>query len=290
MTHERDIERILGHWFGDGPSEVPDRVMDVVADRIARQPQRPAWRLHWREPTMNTMLRAAAGIAAVLVVAVGAIYVLRSAAEPGIGAPPATTSPSPTGSPSAVPTLKTTTSSMFQPTLSVEAPADWNVRDGDRTFLLEAPGTPSGANGTIGVMTGPFVRFDDRDCEDRAPAGVGTSVAEVVATLAADPRIVTTGAQAVTIDGFTGQMLDVQVAPDWTGTCGWSDAKPAAVIISATDTGPAFGTGGTGRDRYIFLDVGGSLVAIDIGVADGIDFEGFVAQAAPILESLRFTP
>ena len=45
MTHERDIERILDHWFADGPDEAPDRVLDVVVDRIERQSQRPAWRL-----------------------------------------------------------------------------------------------------------------------------------------------------------------------------------------------------------------------------------------------------
>ena len=290
MTHERDIERILGHWFGDGPSEVPDRVMDVVADRIERQPQRPAWRLHWREPTMNTMLRAAAGIAAVLIVAVGAIYVLRPAAEPGIGAPPATTSPSPTGSPSAVPTLKTTTTSMFQPTLSVEAPADWTVNDGDRTMGLGAPAGSADAGGNIGIMSGPFVQFDDRQCENRAPAGVGTTVDEVVATLVADPRLLATEPQAVTIGGRPGQMVDVQLAQDWTGTCTWGAGMPAALILSATDTGPAYGLRGAERGRFIFLDIEGSVVAIDIGVGDGSTFDAFVDSAQPIVESLQFTP
>lgn len=290
MTHERDIERILGHWFGDGPSEVPDRVMDVVADRIERQPQRPAWRLHWREPTMNTMLRAAAGIAAVLIVAVGAIYVLRPAPAPGIGAPPATSSPSPAGSPSAAPTLKATTSSMFQPTLSVSAPGDWTVNDGDRTFGLDAPAESADAGGSIGIMSAPFVRFDDTQCEGQPPAGVGNSVGEVVATLVADSRLLTSEPQAVTIGGRTGQMVDVQLAQGWTGTCDWGGGMPAALILSATDEGPAFGLRGRERGRFIFLDVAGSVVAINIGVADGSKFEAFVNSTTPILESMRFTP
>lgn len=239
---------------------------------------------------MNTTLRAAAGIAAVLIVAVGAVYVLRPAPEPGIGAPPATASPSPAGSPSPVPTLKATTSSMFQPTLSVSAPGDWTVRDGDRTFGLDAPAESPEAGGNIGIMTAPFVRFDDPDCEDQAPAGVGTSVSEVVATLVADPRLLTTEPQAVTIGGRTGQMLDVQLARDWTGTCAWGGGMPAVLILSATDTGPAFGLRGTERGRFIFLDIAGSVVAINIGVADGSAFEAFVAQAMPIVESMRFTP
>ena len=55
MTHERDIERLLDHWLSDGPTQSPDRVMDVVADRIERQHQRPAWRLNWRHPKMNSL-------------------------------------------------------------------------------------------------------------------------------------------------------------------------------------------------------------------------------------------
>ena len=31
-------------------------------------------------------------------------------------------------------------------------------------------------------------------------------------------------------------------------------------------------------------------MAINIGTPDGTDFEGFVAQAMPIVESIRFTP
>ena len=69
MTQQRDIERLLDHWFSDGPTEAPDRVIDVVADRIERQPQRPAWRFHLREIHVNTMLRAGIAVAAVVVVA-----------------------------------------------------------------------------------------------------------------------------------------------------------------------------------------------------------------------------
>ena len=34
MTSERDIERILDHWFTERPTQVADRVLDEVADRI----------------------------------------------------------------------------------------------------------------------------------------------------------------------------------------------------------------------------------------------------------------
>ena len=94
-------------------------------------------------------------------------------------------------------------------------------------------------------MSGPFVTFKDPSCGDQAPAAVGTSVTEVVASVAADPRLVVTPPQAVTVGGRSGQMVDISVAPTWTGTCDWSAGKGGVLIVSATTTGPAFGIGGT---------------------------------------------
>ena len=290
MTQDRDLERLLGQWLGEGPTEVPDRVIDVIADRIGHQPQRPAWRFHWRPTTMIPSLRAAAAVAAVVLIAIGALYVLRPSSAPNVGGPNPTASPSPAASPSPSSSPSLISSATFKPTLSLVAPAGWKGSDGDRTFFVEAPTASSEGGKSVGIMSGPFVRFNDPDCENKAPAAVGASVAEVVATLTGDPRLTATSPQTATVGDLTGQMLDVQVASTWTGTCAWSGGKPAVLIVSATDTGPAFGTGGTGRDRYIFLDVGESVVAINIGTPDGSTFEAFVAEAMPIVERIQFTP
>jgi len=235
---------------------------------------------------MTPSRRAAATVAAVFIVAIGAIYLFRPSSGPGVGGPNASHSPAASPSPSASPS--SISSVTFKPTLSLVAPAGWTGSDGDRTFILEAPTASSEAGNSVGIMSGPFVRFNDPDCESNAPAAVGTSVAEVVATLAGDPRLDATSPQPATVGDLTGQMLDIQVASTWTGTCAWSGGKPAVLIVSATDTGPAFGTGGTGRDRYIFLDVGESIVAINIGTPDASTFEAFVAQAMPIVERIQF--
>jgi len=139
-------------------------------------------------------------------------------------------------------------------------------------------------------MSGPFVAFEDTDCENQAPAGVGTTVAEVVATLSADPRLNASTAEDVTIAGQIGQMIDLQVAPGWTGTCNWSQGNPALLILSATDTGPAVGIGGTERARFIFLDVGDAVVSINFISPDVSTFEASSAQAMPIIETVRFSP
>jgi hypothetical protein len=100
MTQQSDIERLLDHWFKDGPAQAPDRVVDIVADRIERQAQRPAWRLHWRPLTVNAYAKIAVAAAAVLIVAVVG-YNLLPAGSSGTGGPAPTASLSPTAAPTA---------------------------------------------------------------------------------------------------------------------------------------------------------------------------------------------
>ena len=85
MTQHRDIERLLDHWFADGPDQAPDRVIDIVTDRIERQCQRPAWRLRLEALPMNHSAKLAVAAAAVLIVAVVGYNLLpgRSTASAG---------------------------------------------------------------------------------------------------------------------------------------------------------------------------------------------------------------
>ncbi len=87
MTSERDIERVLDHWFTERPTQVADRVLDEVADRIARQPQQPAWRVSRRDSHVNTNLKALLAVAAIIVVAVAGFAVLRPSSPPASAAP-----------------------------------------------------------------------------------------------------------------------------------------------------------------------------------------------------------
>jgi hypothetical protein len=291
MTHDRDLERLLSHWLGDGPTEVPDRVIDVVADRIGRQSQRPAWRFPRRELHMTTYPRIAAGLAAVAIVAIGGIYLFGQPSGSGIGGPAATASPSP--SPVSTPTASSTllSSFTFKPRVTVEAPAGWTV-DGDdsRTFGLKPPEASGPGAGSILLMSGPFVSASDRDCEDRRAAGVGESAAEVLSALAGDPRIVSTAAGAVNVGGRTAQAVDIKVAAGWTGTCAWSEGKPAVLLVMATDQGPAYGTAGAEYARVILLDLGGEALAMIVSPAAGDTGTDSIDQAMPIVEAIQFMP
>ena len=88
MNDRSDTERLLRHWFDDGPTTMPDRVVDVVVTRIARQPQRRGWRLPWRVRPVNGYPKLAAAAAAVLAIAVvGFVAVPRFVAQFGTPKP-----------------------------------------------------------------------------------------------------------------------------------------------------------------------------------------------------------
>jgi hypothetical protein len=293
----------------------------VVGDRSVQRP-RFRGRRGWVAFALPTNVKRAATIAAVIVVAVIG-YNLIPAGSTGTGGPlpTASSAPTPTPTPTPAPTPSPTPSfdplsgcfgdcrgplpvtatfesREFDPALSYAVPSGWvNNIDAPRAYGLAAEG------GYIGLMTGPFARVADPTCNtggipdasptaDLGTAGVGKTLAEVVATLSGDPRLLTTPAQTVTVGDRTGQMIDISIAPTWTGTCEWGGEVPAVDILSTTDdhSGPGFRLVGTERSRFIFLDVGESVVEINIGVTDGTDFETFAAEVMPIIESMQFTP
>ena len=110
MTQHSDIERLLDHWFKDGPDQAPDRVVDIVTDRIERQSQQPAWRLQRRPFSVNAYARLAVAAAAVLIVAVVG-YNLLPGRSTGVGGPAPTASP--TAAPTATPSTGPSPSAAF---------------------------------------------------------------------------------------------------------------------------------------------------------------------------------
>jgi hypothetical protein len=283
MTHERDIERLLDAWLDEGPTFAPNRILDSVVDSIDRQRQPPAWRLDWRRYAMNTNVKIAAALVAVLAVAIVGYNLLPSNST-GVGGP------SPTASQTASPT--TVSSVLFRPGLRVAAPGGWQlVNDSERSVALSPVAQPSGAPHTeILVMSGPFVGSADPDCEGHSAAGIGASAGELAAALSGDPRFTTTPAGSVAVGDQTGVALDIELAPSWTGTCAWSSGKPAALLFMATAQGPGFGLQGIERGRLILVDVGAGVVAIIVSTADGVTQTSALAQAMPIIKTIQFVP
>jgi hypothetical protein len=320
MTHERDIERLLDTWFGDGPTEVPDRVIDTVADRIARQPQRPAWRLTWRHHPLNVYLKPLALVAATILVAflgfnlVGGFKTNSDVAAPS-PTPSATPrpSPSPTSTPSVSPSPPASsaayacdpdrtcagllpagehTSGSFSVPFTFTTPEGWvNRVDIPRAWKMD---TGAGISTPILIMSKVAIAEQNAACDPIAKAGAGHTVKDFVDLLRTHPGLDTTDPVPVEVGGYKGQSVDFTVASTWTELCPSMDALVPHVLL-LTDTGlPAERTVAYTEDmrvRWDILDVNGETVIIARqGNSFGGLFEEAAAAAQPVIDSINFAP
>jgi hypothetical protein len=102
MSAERDVEHVLESWLTDGIDQMPDRVYRTILDRVERQPQERAWRVTWRDSGVNRYVKPLLAVAAIVVVAVVGIAVVRPPLDDSVAQP---TSPSPSSAPSPRPAL-----------------------------------------------------------------------------------------------------------------------------------------------------------------------------------------
>jgi hypothetical protein len=124
---------------------------------------------------------------------------------------------------------------------------------------------------------------------------VGQGVKDIAVAIIAQDGVVSTPPTAVTIGGYEGQILDLQVASSWTGGCRLSDGKIASVpflLRSGPGTGPTVGVDPDHPLRLILLDLtGGRTMAVaifGIGPAQPLPLKEQVAAAMPIIESFAF--
>ena len=310
MTHQRDIERVLDHWFTDGPSEAPDRILDVVADRIERQQQRPAWRLHWRRYTMNPTIKLAAAVLAVAIVAVVGYNLLPGSTE--VGGPQPTPRPTPTATLTPIPTATPTpsfnvqgdcgdalstcrgdltagtyTSRAFDPELTYTVGSGWfNKFDQPRGYGLRRQSTTS-----LEVQRDLVVARTD--CVEAPEPGVGATASAIVETLAARRGLDTTQPAPITVGGLSGFTIDITLAADWTTPCPFTEGRPFMATVMDGQAVPGTGlhwglervTDGS-FSRYIVLDVpgGGTVLIAPAGLPS------FVTEATPIIGSFTFKP
>lgn len=310
MTRERNIERLLDQWFGEGPTEAPDRVIDTVGDRIERLPQRPVWRQLRKERPMSTLLKTAAAVAAVLVLVVVG-YGLSSADRGGIGGPPISTAPvtpEPTTSPApSVPPGNpafacrgdaylcsgpldagehVSTNTDFG--LSFTVPAGWSNTIGQGfVYTLNAPGTETDATSGrwIEVFQDPRPAVQDAACTGTRDDTVGHGVQDLVGWFRAQPALDTTTPAAISIGGDQGTVTDVSLASTWTGSCSGGGSLPMATVLSD----PPWTIAGPGKSRLIFLDIDSVTMLVLIETSDKADFDGLLAETMPIVQSMHLT-
>jgi hypothetical protein len=96
----------IADWLEDDPDNAPDAVLTTVLAAFPSIPQRHALSVPWRTRPMTQTARLLAGAAALAVVLVGDIFLLRPGAGPSVGAsapPPAPSASVATPGPSATP-------------------------------------------------------------------------------------------------------------------------------------------------------------------------------------------
>ena len=226
---------------------------------------------------------------------------------PGIGSAPTCQSPRP--SPSLAPGHLT---SAFDPfggpgttgQLSFAVPDGWNViEDQPASFVLQHPSDASPLQATnesfiflLGQprMAAEVVKGTPCGPSSVAP-GVGHGVDDIVTAIRAMDGVVSTTPRTVTIGGYDGQLLDLHLAPSWTGGCQAPEGHPEGIAIlqSGSGTGPVLGVGTDRPMRLILLDLtGGRTLAVAVAcvASDAPTFVERVAAAMPIIDSFEFHP
>jgi hypothetical protein len=140
------------------------------------------------------------------------------------------------------------------------------------------------ADRSIGIATQPAPLAKDATCQSLAPAGRGSTMAELVTWIGDVPGLIATDPRPITIGGMPGRWFDLRADPAFTTGC-----HENRTTIVEYQTAMYSGLLGSERQRLIYLDLGdGDVLSITIRTANPADFDAFVAEALPIVESLTF--
>ncbi|HET9520404.1 MAG TPA: hypothetical protein VFO73_05090, partial [Candidatus Limnocylindrales bacterium] len=243
MSTDRDATRIVRSWLEEGVTVLPDRVLDTVLDQLPATPQRRAWWPARRLQEMNNPLRLAAVAAAVVVIGVVAINLLPK--QDNISGPGASPTANQSSNPSATPmallpgTLpagtylvnptthpawtscpEATTPGCSDPAaaddirFTIDVPEGWAGVDGLAVWLATAEAAaPGGAS--VGLARGSWLHSDPCRTDTALPdVEVGPTVDDFTNALADNPNLEVTTPVAVTLAGYSGKYVDLQIPSD----------------------------------------------------------------------------
>ena len=179
--------------------------------------------------------------------------------------------------------------------LTYTVPDGWaNADDWPSTFSLTpsrdyALATPENleVSDSIFLFTHPVPMSQDTPCSGQPDLDVGWTVADQIAFIRQVPGLVTSEPTEMTVGGHAAQWLDVSLDPAWTAGC--PDVEPVVEFLLQARDRFGIGSPGDDRQRLILVDLGdGDILGIQIYSSDPADFEGFVAEAMPIVSSFAF--
>jgi hypothetical protein len=308
MTAHRDPDRLIRMFLSEGQTDLPDRAFDAVRRDIHRTRQRVVVG-PWREPDMSTLARVA--IAAAAVVVLGVAWVNLGPRQ-GVG-----TSPTPTPSPSASPSASAQPSSIaaasafpLLPSNDTPIPAGtyrlgfgdasetariiatvgagWTSGDGALMFLRSArpDGVAFGAWPVNGTVIDPCTNHTAK--EPTPPAGV-EGIDELAAQLATQKGTRGT-ATAVTIDGYSGTLVEITVASDVDiSKCKLEEGEGRFYIWGSGGEGSRYVQGNEETNRVWIMNVNGTRYTFMARVPKGMT-AAELAELDAVVRSIDLQP
>ena len=302
MNRSPDVDLVLRDYLADDGLTAPDYVLDIVEGRISRQPQRRTWPFQGRT-NVTTQFKLIAGLAAVVLVAIVGYNLLPR--QPGVGGR-ATPIPSPTAAPSATPTdspaatgtirLEPLPASAPSLTIEVTLPADWGAYD---SWMLLGPEPVGAGTGEVkiaftaaeGLHSDPcqWDHLGNGDPYQQGDLEVGPTVEDLASALAASDAYETTTPTDVTLGGFPGKALDLELSPDISECDVEGGVDPRRFVFSGAESRGFTVMGEATRSQVSIVDVNGvRLIAVLMSYPGTSDADLTAAQA--ILDSLVITP
>jgi hypothetical protein len=145
----------------------------------------------------------------------------------------------------------------------------------------------------IYVQSHPVAAVQPADCDLAQDETVGTSAQDLVEFLTTHPALEVTRSPDVEVGGFPTAVLDLAMAPDWTGTCPDMPGRRFAGLVTNGKPTAGFydwGIADTGRSRYLIVDRGdGSPILIDISAEDEATFDALLPDVMSVIETFQFT-
>jgi len=256
---------------------------------------------------MPALLRIAAVAAALAVLAGGVVY-FGGSSPPNVPPPtpgpsptpyvPAGPSPSPYVLPSGLPYQSpgTLISIGFEPNFQIDAPLGWATSAGAAGAsltlgLIHDDGAGDSGNVGGGILIRPNqVLGNVNSCPSTRSAaptvGPPAPAAEIVQSLLVDPRFAVVAGADISIGGLPARVLDVQLAPGFTGTC-MSESAPSALIFD--EPGSFVVLEGDKRMRLILLDAQDVPLLVLVKPVEE-SYDAFATRAMGVIESIVFLP
>ena len=302
MNRTPDVELVLREFLADDGADAPDYVLDVVEDRISRQSQRRSWRLLRRFP-MSQLFKLAAAAAAILVVAVVAWRFLPD--NGGVGgeatpkpspSPTATTIPPlPHGNVTAAGTYRLRPLPITATGLTIDAlvPEGWQGY-GSWIIATTQVGPPDGVAIAFVAAEGLFSDPCHWDLDgsgsynQSGDVEIGPTVDDLASALAESTAYESTTPTDVTLGGFPGKQLDLELSPE-ISECDADGGGTRRYVFSGAESAGFTIMGDATHSQVSIVDVDGTrLIAVLISSA-GTSAEDLSAAQA-ILDSLVITP